>query len=151
MVTSLVPLHSVLKAASHSWTTHAVGRRVAHALDHCVLCSGASTASPDMSRNMESEGTWVFGYLVLEASRNCRSVSIDNVLLQELVKLLELSAALLVAAVQLPCNLWRCPVLHQCKGRNGILNVLFSLSGAPFATLLQFCLPQHFQRCLLKL
>lgn len=110
----------------------AVGRRLAHALDHCVLCSGASTASSDTSRNMESKGTWFFGYLVLEASGNCRSVSIDiNVLLQELVNLLELASALLAAAVQLPCAHWGCPVLHQCKGRNGPLNVLLLLSDAP--------------------
>lgn len=43
-------------------------------MDHCVLCSGDSTASPGMSRNTESKEVWGFGCLMPETSRNCRSV-----------------------------------------------------------------------------
>ena len=101
---------------------------------------------------MESKGKQVFGYLVLEASRNCRSVSTGiNVLPQELVKLSELASAPLAAAVQLPSACWGCPALGQCKGRNGLGSVLLSLSAAPFAPVFPFCLSRRLQHCLLEL
>lgn len=59
---------------------------------------------------------WGFGYLVLEASRNCGSASIDiNVLLQELVNLSELHLLCLLPQYSCPALPGAAPLYTSVK------------------------------------